>query len=80
MTPPVYVLYGTQGCHLCDVAEGLMRQLAAARPLVWQGRDIADDDTLLARYGERIPVLARADGAELAWPFTLPELLRFCQG
>lgn len=79
MTPAAYVLYGTQGCHLCDVAEQLLRQLAAARPMRWQGVDIADDEALLSRYGERIPVLLRQDGAELAWPFTLPELMRFCR-
>lgn len=79
MTAPSYVLYGTLGCHLCDVAARQLAQLAAARPLCWQVVDIADDEALLQRYGDRIPVLARPDGGELAWPFSLPELMRFCQ-
>ncbi|MCU5786865.1 hypothetical protein B27N_01868 [Alcanivorax marinus] len=32
--------------------------------------DIAEDDTLIAEYGERIPVLRRGE-RELGWPFGL---------
>lgn len=41
--------------------------------------DIAEDDALLARYGERIPVL-RAGERELGWPFGLLDLLRLVGG
>lgn len=70
-------LLGTRGCHLCDVAEGLLLQAAAARRLDWQYRDIALDEDLVGRYGERIPVLLAADGRELGWPFSLLDILRF---
>lgn len=66
-------LYGTSACHLCELAEALLAQLLAGfdearRPRI-ELVDIADDDALIDRYGSRIPVLRRADGAELAWPF-----------
>ena len=74
------ILYGTAGCHLCGEAEALLAQGIARRP----GRyavtltDIAGDDALLARYGERIPVLREAaSGAELGWPFDAAALLDF---
>lgn len=69
-------LYGTRGCHLCDVAEGLLTQVARARALAWAYCDIALDDRLVAQYGERIPVLRHEDGRELGWPFSLLDVIR----
>ena len=57
-------------------AEALLRRAGAARRLVWQYRDIALDETLVQRYGERIPVLLNAEGRELGWPFSLLDILR----
>lgn len=68
-------LLGTRGCHLCEQAEGLLVKAAGARPLRWRYTDIADDEQLLAVYGQRIPVLRRA-GLELDWPFGLLDILR----
>lgn len=67
------VLYGTAGCHLCEQAGALLRQAGVQATET----DIADDEALLERYGVRIPVLARADGAELDWPFDAAALARF---
>lgn len=73
---PDLVLYSTSACHLCELAEALLL------PLVEQGLlvavdDIAESDALFARYGERIPVVARpATGAELDWPFSAEDLAR----
>ncbi len=58
-------LYGTSCCHLCEQAEEILREAGVEAEHV----DIADDDALLEKYGTRIPVLRRADGAELGWPF-----------
>ena len=69
------ILLGTQGCHLCDTAEGLLQRVSAARSLHWEYRDIALDDELVNRYGERIPVLLLSDGRELSWPFSLLDIL-----
>lgn len=70
------ILLGTSGCHLCDKAEALLRQAAAARSLQWEYRDIALDEALVSRYGERIPVLLLPDGRELGWPFSLLDILK----
>lgn len=60
------VLYMTAGCHLCEQAQQLVVEtLGHPVPEV----DIVVDDDLMARYGVRIPVLRRGDGAELGWPF-----------
>ena len=57
------LLYTTLGCHLCDQARELV---AMVRPdLEITLVDIAEDDTLIEQYGERIPVLMR-EGQELA--------------
>jgi hypothetical protein len=64
-----FILYGTLGCHLCDEAEALLAPLLLECPCEIECIDIADDDALLHRYGESIPVLRRlSDGAELCWP------------
>ena len=68
-------LFYTLGCHLCELAE---TTLPADPELVVERVDIADDETLLERYGVRIPVLARfSDGAELDWPFDAERVNQF---
>lgn len=69
-------LYGTEGCHLCDVAANEIRQALCAFPDQQIGYvDIVDSEMLLAGYAERIPVLVNeASGAELAWPFTAEDV------
>jgi hypothetical protein len=79
----MYTLFSTQGCHLCDDAEALLRAARAwcgeqgLPPLDWEVTDIADDDALFERYGWLIPVLRRDDGAELRWPFDPESLVAF---
>lgn len=71
--PAILILYGTEGCHLCEDAQAVLADIG----LAWRDIDIADDDLLLARYDIRIPVLTRQDnGAELDWPFTREDVLR----
>lgn len=70
-------LFGTLGCHLCELAE------AQLMPLVEHGLrveliDIADSETLFEAYGLRIPVLRRVDtGEELGWPFDTAQVVHF---
>jgi glutaredoxin len=54
------VLYGRPGCHLCDDARAALERVGHP----FEEVDIEADDALLARYLERIPVIA-LDGAEL---------------
>ena len=67
-------LYGTSCCHLCDEADAVLREAG----IVAEHIDIADDDSLLRKYGTRIPVLRRTDnGAELGWPFDVASVVQF---
>lgn len=72
-------LYGTEGCHLCEVAAQQIRELLCEFP----GRqiayvDIIDSDDLVARYAERIPLLIdEKTGEELGWPFTVEDIRRW---
>lgn len=74
---PECQLFGTLGCHLCEIAE------AEIMPLVEHGLqvelvDITDPEDLTEVYGLRIPVLRRADtGAELDWPFDTDQVVAF---
>lgn len=74
---PECQLFGTLGCHLCEIAE------AEIMPLVEHGLlvelvDITDPEDLTEAYGLRIPVLRRVDtGAELAWPFDTEQVVAF---
>lgn len=61
-------LLTTEGCHLCDQALAVIQRAAPALQLTLT--DIAEDDDLIARYGEKIPVLRMAN-TELCWPFGL---------
>lgn len=71
------ILYSTEGCHLCESAERLLRSMPELRRTTVDVVDIADDTTLFERYGTSIPVVASAAGAELAWPFNADDVLRF---
>jgi hypothetical protein len=74
---PECQLFGTLGCHLCEVAE------AELLPFVEHGLlvelvDIVEQQTWLDRYALRIPVLRRSDtGAELDWPFEAEQVASF---
>lgn len=68
-------LLGTAGCHLCVEAESVVAMASRTRGLRWRMVDIADDDELLARYAERIPVLRHRNG-ELCWPFGVLDVVR----
>jgi Glutaredoxin-like domain (DUF836) len=57
------VLYGRDGCCLCDDAREILLRVQARRPFVLEDRDIDQDDELLRAYLERIPVVT-IDGVE----------------
>jgi glutaredoxin len=57
-------LYGRTGCHLCDDARVALRRIRERHEFEIEEIDIESDDRLLARYLERIPVIA-LDGEEL---------------
>jgi glutaredoxin len=57
------VLYGRDGCCLCDDAREILLRVRARHPFVLEDRDIDRDDELLRAYLERIPVVT-IDGVE----------------
>ena len=60
-------LFGRDGCHLCDEARAVLDRVGEPYEVV----DIEQDDALLGRYLERIPVVA-VDGVE-AFDFFVDE-------
>jgi glutaredoxin len=64
--PSEIILYSKPNCPLCD--EGLEKLLRVARRHSLEVRkvDIREDPDLLARHGERIPVVTLG-GEELGW-------------
>jgi glutaredoxin len=64
-------LYGRPGCHLCDDARAVLDRVGAPFTEV----NIDDDDDLLRRYLERIPVLT-IDGEEAFEYFVEERALR----
>ncbi|WP_298775378.1 glutaredoxin family protein [uncultured Shewanella sp.] len=72
-----YVLYGTEGCHLCELAEVLVADFQ----LSVHHQDICDDESLVKQYGISIPVLKQVKtGQEIAWPFTQVEIQELIRG
>jgi hypothetical protein len=58
------VLYGRDGCCLCDEAREVLERVRARQPFALVERDIDADEALLRAYLERIPVIA-IDGVEV---------------
>ncbi|MBC3420201.1 MULTISPECIES: glutaredoxin family protein [unclassified Pseudomonas] len=74
---PECQLFGTLGCHLCEVAEAVLMPFVEHGLLV-ELVDIADDEATVERYGLIIPVLRRCDsGTELPWPFDAQQVVAF---
>jgi hypothetical protein len=65
------ILFGREGCCLCDEAREVLLRVRDRRPFVLRERDIDGDDALLRAYLERIPVVT-IDGVE-AFEFFVDE-------
>lgn len=68
-----FLLYFTDGCHLCDDAEKILKQTT----IFYSKVDIIYDPQLVALYGNSIPVLQSASGNTINWPFNLQQLNDF---
>ncbi|MGM8871471.1 glutaredoxin family protein [Psychrobacter sp. 2Y5] len=67
-------LLGTTGCHLCEVAESLMNQLAAVQPVTYHYIDISDlNETLMMDFATTIPVVL-TPLQRLDYPFSVLDL------
>ncbi|PIE43421.1 MAG: hypothetical protein CSA50_05435 [Gammaproteobacteria bacterium] len=78
------ILYTASGCHLCDIAETIIAEAVAHASVenadftVYLTKtDIADNQVLVQRYAQKIPVLKLSESArELAWPFDIEQVLQ----
>ncbi|AWB94214.1 NrdH-redoxin [Aeromicrobium chenweiae] len=50
------VVYGRQGCHLCEIAEAQVAEVCAETGDSWVRVDIDGDDDLRSRFTEQVPV------------------------
>jgi Glutaredoxin-like domain (DUF836) len=57
------ILFGREGCCLCDEAREVLMRVRAQTPFAFEERDIESDAALLSAYLERIPVVT-IDGVE----------------
>jgi glutaredoxin len=57
------VLYGRNGCCLCDEAREVLMRVHSRHPFAFEERDIEQDEALLRAYLERIPIV-EIDGIE----------------
>jgi glutaredoxin len=77
------VLFGREGCCLCDDAREVLERVRARHPFVLRERDIDADPALLRAYLERIPVVT-IDGMEAFELFVdeaeLERLITHCGG
>jgi hypothetical protein len=77
--PPECQLFGTLGCHLCEISEAELLPLVEYGLLV-ELMDISESEAMFETYSLRIPVLRRVDtGAELDWPFNADQVVAFLQ-
>ena len=72
------VFYTTDGCHLCEDAEKILKAVLNPEVFDVQCVDIAESNALIEQYDLTIPVLKRLDtAAELNWPFSVGSLMQF---
>lgn len=67
-------LFGTSGCHLCDIAEQIISQFQAVQPIIYENIDIADfDEALMMEFANAIPVIL-TPSKRLNYPFSVMDL------
>lgn len=71
------ILYSTSHCHLCEQALEILNQFSQTHAFQYQIIEIADDEILLNRYGNKIPVVKNTvTHQEISWPFDMQDLMR----
>lgn len=71
------IVYGTDGCHLCDEAAPVVQQVASRLGRSVEYRDVALCAGDTTDIEARIPVVENAAGRQIAWPFDAGDLYRF---
>lgn len=70
------IVYSKPGCHLCEDALQLVRDLRAEFDLAIEEIDITTDRALFKNYFDKIPVLLIDDRTMLAAPITKQNVLK----
>lgn len=72
-------LFGTSGCHLCELAEQIINEsLPNNTAVIIELIDIAKQEQFQERYALRIPVLFNAaTKKDLGWPFDTLQVKQF---
>lgn len=70
------VVYSKPGCHLCEDALQLLKELRAQFDLAIEEIDITTDRTLFKNYFDKIPVLLIDDHTTLAAPITKQDIFK----
>lgn len=72
------LLLSTDHCALCDDAMTLLLSMPELAGMELRVVDVANDDALLTRYGQQVPVLQfvlnERTELELCWPFSEGEV------
>lgn len=69
------ILYTTLGCSLCEKAKREIWPLLEPFDLRLHEVDIAEDESLLARFATQIPVVGLGDPDDVCpWPFDSEQL------
>lgn len=75
------ILFGTEGCHLCEQAEEIIAKCATNHPpIIIEFVDIAETgrEQWYDLYAIRIPVLLYPESQrELVWPFDVTDVNHF---
>ena len=75
-----FILFGTQGCHLCEDAEVILASVvySFSGALQVENVDIAEKEQWQEKYAIKIPVFYHPEtGSELEWPFDRVKLKEF---
>ena len=75
MPPATVTLYHAAGCHLCERARKVIREVGEAVPFELEEVDIGGDPALEARYREWLPVV-EIDGERAFVYYVDPVALR----
>lgn len=76
-----FILLGTEGCHLCELAEELINECVDnGIKIPIELIDIAEQTKWQQDYATLIPVLLhRVTAQTLHWPFTKEDVLTFIE-
>ncbi|HPU14187.1 MAG TPA: glutaredoxin family protein [Aeromicrobium sp.] len=73
------VVYSREGCHLCEVAEQVVAEIAEAAQISWTRVDVDLELSLLARFNDEVPVTF-VDGRQHDFWRVDPDRLRAALG